>query len=180
MKVHPRRCSSSGGSYPIPRALSVPTSWEARSVSGSGFQRGQSTPSVHAAQKAHADPDLETDSDHNFRMSTGPVTPLPQEPQVHDKRDMFGQRARSPTSWAIRSVPRVPNVQFILGGRGRTEGQLPPSELRDSSPPAAVLSSRASYLLRRASSVLTSREAQFSFPMQYQWGQSTPSVHEAR
>ena len=29
--------------------------------------------------------DLEPDSDHNFRMSTGPVTPLPQEPQVHKK-----------------------------------------------------------------------------------------------
>ena len=136
MKVHPRRCSSSGGSYPIPRALSVPTSWEARSVSGSGFQRGQSTPSVHAAQKAHADPDLETDSDHNFRMSTGPVTPLPQEPQVHDKRDMFGQRARSPTSWAIRSVPRVfAEGSFISEGEARTEGQLPLQSCKTAHPP---------------------------------------------
>ena len=93
-------------------------------------------------------------------MSTGPVTPLPQEPQVHDKRDMFGQRARSPTSWAIRSVPRVfAQGSFISGGGARTEGQLPPFRVARRFTPRRCLSSRASYPLPRTSSVPTSREA---------------------
>ena len=91
-------------------------------------------------------------------MSTGPVTPLPKEPQVHDKIHMFGQRARSPTSWAIRSVPRVfAQGSFISGGGARTEGQLPPFRVARRFTPRRCLSSRASYPLPRASSVPTTR-----------------------
>ena len=91
-------------------------------------------------------------------MSTGPVTPLPQEPLVHEKRDMFGQRARSPTSWAIRSVPRVfVEGSFISGGGARTEGR-PPFRVARRFTPRRCLSSRASYPLPRASSAPTSRE----------------------
>ena len=103
--------------------------------------------------------DLEPDSDYNFRMSTGPVTPLPQEPQVHDKRNMFGQRARYPISWAIRSVLRVfAEGSFISGGGARTEGQLPPFKVARRFTPRRCLSSRASYPLPRVTSVPSPRE----------------------
>ena len=113
-------------------------------------------------------------------MSTGPVTPLPQEPRVHDKRDMCGRRARPPTSWANRSVPRVfAEGSFISGGGARTEGQLPPFRVARRVTPRRCLSSRARYPLSRASSVPTSREAR-SGPGAVLVGQSTPSVHEAQ
>ena len=113
-------------------------------------------------------------------MSTGPVTPLPQEPQVHDKRNMFGQRARYPISWAIRSVLRVfAEGSFISGGGARTEGQLPPFRVARRFTPRRCLSSRASYPLPRASSDRPHGRL-IQFPVQVRWGQSTPSVHGAQ
>ena len=42
-----------------------------------------------------------------FPHEHGASYPTPTRAASTQKRDMFGQRARSPTSWAIRSVPRV-------------------------------------------------------------------------
>ena len=106
-------------------------------------------------------------------MSTGPVTPLPQEPRVHDKRDMCGRRARPPTSWANRSVPRVfAEGSFISGGGARTEGQLPPFRVARRFTLRRCLSSRAIYPLPLASSVPTSREAHSIF--RFSFGGASP------
>ena len=113
-------------------------------------------------------------------MSTGPVTPLPKEPQVHDKIHMFGQRARSPTSWAIRSVPRVfADGSFVSGGGARTEGQLPRFRVARRFTPRRCLISRASYPLPRGRQYRP-RGRLIQFPVQFQWGQSTPSIHGAQ
>ena len=73
---------------------------------------------------------------------------------------MFRQRARSPTSWAIRSVPRVfAEGSFISGGGARTECQLPPFTVARRFTSRRCLSLRASYPLPRSSSIPTLREA---------------------
>ena len=68
---------------------------------------------------------------------------------------------------------------FFSGGGARTEGQLPPFRVARRFTPRRCLISRASYPLPRGRQYRP-RGRLIQFPVQFQWGQSTPSIHGAQ
>ena len=138
IKVHPRRCSSSKANCPLPRVLSVPTSREACSASGCGFSRV--SPPLQYMQRRK----LTQTQTYNQIQTTLSAWARGQLPHSHKSRKYtvketcLDRGPDPPLHGQFGQCRECLSKVHSFQEAGREQRAVPPSELREGSPPAAV------------------------------------------